>query len=97
LFEGFVVVHFRYFGRLPKVQDSNNLPEGSGVIWTQGILKIAAENIDAALALLDVRKHAIDLVKQASHLEQATIADRLAQAKNNHKLLRLDQTTARRR
>ena len=100
LFEGFVVVHFRYFGCPPQIQDSDNLPEGSGLIWTQGILKIAAENIDVALAKLEsprFRKLAIDLVKQAGHLAQATIADRLAQAKKTYALLHYDQTTASRR
>jgi hypothetical protein len=86
LFRSLVSDHYSFFGRPPHVRDKDNLPEGSGVNWVRGILKIAADNIDQALGTLEpdpyqVRKNAILLVKQASWLAKETIADRLDEAK----------------
>jgi hypothetical protein len=86
LFQGLVSDHYSFFGRPPQVRDNDNLPEGSGVNWARGILKIAANNINQALREVEpdpyqVRKSAILLVKQASCLAKETIADRLDEAK----------------
>ena len=86
LFKGLTSDHYQFFRILPQVRDRDNLPEGSGVTWTRGILKTAAENIDGALPRLvpdpyEVRKHAILLVKEASRLAKETIADRLDEAR----------------
>jgi hypothetical protein len=86
LFAGLVLIHKKFFGQLPRVYDADNLPEGSGVLWTQEILALAAKNIDGSFVQLDPdpgdwRKGAICLVKQVSRLAQATIADRLEKGK----------------
>jgi hypothetical protein len=96
LFDLLVSIHTEFFGRPPRVRDSDNLPEGSGVYWTRGILKNAADNIDVAFAKLEPdptgwRKGAIHLVKQASCLAQETIADRLEEANKAHKSENLKQ------
>jgi len=86
LFEGLVMAHNDYFKRPPQVRDKDNLPNGSGVTWTKGILKIAANKIDRAFLNCEqtppeVQRDAIRLVKAAASLAQATIADRLEEAK----------------
>jgi hypothetical protein len=86
LFQGLVLDHMSFFGGPPQVRDKDSLPEGSGVNWTRGILKIAGNNIDQALAKIEpdpyhVRKSAVLLVKQASWLAKETIADRLTRQK----------------
>jgi hypothetical protein len=85
LFEGLVLIHKKFFGQLPRAYDGDNLPEGSGVFWTQEILALAAEHIDDSFIQLDSaacewRSRAICLVKQVSQLAPATIADRLEEA-----------------
>jgi len=90
LFHGFVSIHNDFFERPPQVRNSDNLPEGSGVNWTRGILKIAAGNIDVALVQLEpdpygLRKGAIQLVKRASRLARETTADRLEVANKAYK------------
>jgi hypothetical protein len=96
LFDLLAITHTDFFGRPPQVRDSDNLPEGSGVLWTQGILRHAAENIDLAFANLEPdpsgwRKGAIQLVKQASCLAQETIADRLEAANKSLQIGDLNQ------
>jgi hypothetical protein len=86
LFQGLVLDHMSFFGGPPQVRDKDSLPEGSGVNWTRGILKIAGNYIDQALAKIEpdpyhMRKSAVLLVKQASWLAKETIADRLDEAK----------------
>jgi hypothetical protein len=90
LFGGLVAVHVAHFGRVPQVRDGDNLPQGSGVHWTQGILKIAAKKIDGCYIRpdhdpFDTSRMMIHLVKRASCLARETIADRLAAGIKNHK------------
>jgi hypothetical protein len=88
LFYGLDSIHYEFFNRHPETRDSDNLPEGSGVIWTQGILRTAAANIETALQELNrdplgLRAEAIRLVKYAASLSPATIADRLEAARKS--------------
>lgn len=88
LFEELVTAHDDYFKRAPQIRDKDNLPNGSAVIWTKGILKTAAKRIDRAVlncqqTPLEVQRDVIRLVKGAGSLAQETIADRLEEAKKH--------------